>query len=260
MDEESTVVNEVVEQPTTQTESATVENTEVASDTAEVTEVTEAEESPVDVENTVETEAPVDAEETEAQPIETKSKGAQERIRHLANENRQLREYAASLEALKANTEEDYIAAGYEQERAEFLAFKESVEQDKAINAVVQLNSSIDNDVNSILRDFPEFNPKSDKFIGEAEAKEVAAMYDEWADVQYDPQGRIAVSAKALPYDFYKRQADLIRKSQARAGVKAQASAEKMLASAEPQASSVPADSGDDSIEAMRDRLANIKF
>lgn len=259
MDEESTVVSEVVEQPTTQTESATVENTEVASDTAEVT---EAEESQVEVENTAETEATetTEAEDTEAQPIETKGKGAQERIRHLANENRQLREYAAQLEALKANTEEDYINAGYEQERAEFLAFKESVEQDKAINAVVQLNSSIDNDVNSILRDFPEFNPKSDKFIGEAEAKEVAAMYDEWADVQYDPQGKIAVSAKALPYDFYKRQATLIRNSQAKAGVKAQASAEKMMASVEPQTSAAPPAGNDDSIEAMRERLSTIKF
>lgn len=260
---EEAVVNEAVEQPTTQTESTPVENTEVASESVETTEETDdsqgdevAEATELTDEEAEDTDAPV--EEAPAEP--TKGKDANTRIRQLANENRQMREYIQSLEELQTNTEQDYVEAGYSEERAEILALKESVERDRTLNQISQLNTGIASDVTRILSDFPEFNPKSPEFIGEEHAKEIASMYDEFAEVQYDKNGVVALSAKQLPYDFYKRQANILRAAQSKAGVKAQASAEKMLASAEPQSRSTQVTSSGDPMADLKERLENYTF
>lgn len=264
MAEEAEVVNEAVEQPTTQTESTPVENTEVASESVEApeqeTDDSQGEEVTEEAESTEEESEDTDAPEEEA-PAELPQKGkdANTRIRQLANENRQMRDYIAQIEELKANSEEDYVEAGYPQERAEILALKESVERDRAINQISQLNSGITSDVNRILQDFPEFNPTSSEFIGEEHAKELASLYDEYADVQYDKDGVVALSAKTLPYEFYKRQAKVIRAAKSKAGVQAQANAEKMLSSAEPQSRQTPVSTGND-FDDLKSRLENYTF
>jgi hypothetical protein len=171
-----------------------------------------------------------------------------------------MREYIQSLEELQPNTEQDYVEAGYSEERAEILALKESVERDRTINQISQLNTAIAQDVSRILQDFPEFNPASPEFIGEEHAKEITSLYDEYADVQYDKDGVVALSAKTLPYDFYKRQANILRAAQSKAGVKAQASAEKMLASAEPQSRSTQVTQSSDPMADLKEKLADFKF
>lgn len=262
MDEESTAVNEVVEQPTTQTESAAVENTEVASDTNEEVEVSqETEDAEVSNEVSGETEeAEVSEESDEVAPntkFEDLAPKSQNRFQTLANRNRELEAKLKEYEQFYAPTKEEYIEGGYDESEARINAVEAKLAQTEAINQVKELNLAVDNDMVRVVTEYPELDPKSDKF-NEKLAKSLMSQYDKDSQAVYSEDG-IVLSTKQLPYEYIKDKMDLLGLVKQTERTTAQKNVERMVAAAETPTGQAPSH-GEETLEQMRERLSQVKF
>lgn len=247
---DSVVVDSAVE-TTTETTSSEVEqtaDTEVATDNTETTETSGAavEEQETDSQTAAETE-------------ELKPK-SQNRFQQLANDNRHLREQIKELEDLQIPTQDDYIEQGMDETQAKLSVLEAKQQQRDAIDSVVYLNQSVDNDLANVMREFPVLDPSSKQF-NEKLATSVMSQYDRDSGAEYDKTG-IMIRTAQLPYQYIKDKMDLVSMASAQAKVEAQKNVESMVSQADTPSSTapVPTDSATESIDQMRERLGGLKF
>lgn len=241
----------VVEAPVEQTTEVEAPTTEQATEEVETEAATPEETEPVEEQTSEETD--------EVQvPDETLAPKSQNRFQKLANENRELKAKLAQLEELAIPTEQDYIEGGYDPTEAKVNALQAQFQQREAIDNITSLNAAIDNDMARVIHEFPQLDPKSPEFKKDL-AINLMAQYDKDTQARYTEDG-IVLETNRLPYEYIKEKMDLIGLSTKQAQVQAQKNVESMVAQAETPTSQAPVISNDDSLEAMRERLGNIKF
>lgn len=256
MSQDETAVNEQVVADTTTTESAPVEETtEVVEETVDTGEFTEADVTEEQEEQETETQA----ESTEAQAQEDNrdeelAPKSVNRFQKLANENRELRERLAQLDARKAQvaTEQellnqinpdtgDYYTIADAERAARMQANERQQErlQVEEYNLQVQQNRhQLSTEAEKSLADFPELDETSDKF-DEATAREFEAALSQ--ALILDQQGN-PIGAYMSPYQLARSIVSPARAAAQRAETLGQAKAQKatakMLASSDPSPTS----------------------
>ena len=266
MAEEATDVTPTVEEPVAT--GAVEPTTEATSSEAEQTAV-----EPQDESTTAQEEAPsektvmADSQEPEtegATPNETEGlkPKSQVRFQKLANENRVLKEELRQLKELQVPSKEDYIEDGDDELTASVKALEADRAQEKAVNQIVELNQFVDTDIEKAMREFPLLNPQSKEF-NPSLAQSLMEQYDSDSGAQYVEQNgqQVMISTSQLPYEYIKSKMDLIGIVSANAKVQAQKNVESMVAQADTPMSTAPqTENQNETIEQMRDRLANVKF
>lgn len=244
---DATAVDATVEQ-TTEVEAPTTEqSTDEVTDDAATSEETEA----------AETETAEESDQVEEVPEDLAPK-SQNRFQKLANENRELKAKIAQLEEVAVPTEQDYLDGGYDATEAKLNALEARFQQQEAISKIADLNKDIDNDMVRIIHEYPALDPKSPEFNQDL-AMNLFQQYDRDAGAKYTDDG-ITLETNQLPYEYIKSKMDLIGLGTKKAQVQAQKNVENMVRQAETPTSTAPVSSDDDSIEAMRERLASVKF
>jgi len=218
------------------------ETTEVAAqptDVAEPVETTEVESQPTEeTQDTTDTQEAEVTEETETSDESDLSPKSQNRFQKLANENKSLREKLAQLEALQVPTEQDYIDGGYDPIEAKVNALEANYNRDRQVDNIMQLNQAIDGDMNRIIVEFPQLNPKSPEFNQDL-AQTLFNQYDQDAGAEYTEDG-ITLKTNQLPYQYIKNKMELIGLATSKAKVQAQKSVEQMVAAADTPSSKAP--------------------
>lgn len=260
MSQDENAVNEQVVADTTATESAPVENqSEVVEESVDTGEYTEADVTEEQEEQ--ETETPAESNDAEEPEAQDDNRGEEQlapksvnRFQKLANENRELREQLAQLEARKAQvaTEQellnqinpetgDYYTIAEAERAARMQANERQQEylQVEEYNLQVQQNQQqLSNEANKSIADFPELDSSSDKF-DEAVALEYEAALSQ--ALILDQQG-MPIGAHMSPYQLAKSIVTPARAAAERAKALGQAEAQKatakMLASSDPSSSS----------------------
>lgn len=226
-------------QSVTDTTDVAAQPTEVAEPVEQQT--TEAESQPVEETSDVTEESTeVQAEETETSDTQDEelSPKSQNRFQKLANENRDLRAKLAELETLQVPSEQDYLDGGYDPVEAKVNALEASYNRDRQVDQIMQLNQVIDNDMNRIVADFPQLNPKSPEFNKDLALK-LFNQYDQDADAEYTEDG-ITLKTNQLPYQYIKDKMELVGLATAKAKVQAQKDVEQMVAAADTPSSKAP--------------------
>lgn len=251
--ETPTEAPEVAVETTTETPSSEVEQT------TEATEVDESTEEVTDEAEVKETETE-DVKVDETEELKPKS---QNRFQRLANENRVLKQKLMEAEELKVPTEEEYLESGQDEVTASLNAIKAERQQEKAVEQIVYLNQSVDTDIEKVMHEYPALDPTS-KVFNEKLAMSLMGQYDTDTGAQYIEQNgqKIMVSTTQLPYDYIKEKMNLIGMASDQAKIEAQKNVESMVAHADTPSSSAPqpADSSQETLEQMRERLATLKF
>jgi hypothetical protein len=168
-------------------------------------------------------EDPAEEESEEEAPDAPKTEKAKNRFQQLANENnllsvenRELRDKIRNLvrEQYSPQTAEEIMEQDetVDEDKAELLALKQRVEASDFNNHVVELNSNINIDATSVMRQFPEFDPTSDEYDKEF-AEQTRDGYFKRAKVQFDETGTYVISAEEALYDYYKEMAEIRRKA-----------------------------------------------
>lgn len=231
--EPADVSTEVEQQDTTPADSSTEEtkSPEVAEETPEETETEATEDS----------DEPTESEETDTEEKPRAKNNAQDRIRNLANENRQLRQQMEQLNAqvYQPQTADDLVNEGLSETDAKVESLRQEVEIERFNRQVTELNYGLEAEAKEVLRDFPVFNPDSDQYNGQL-ASQVQQLYQQTAGLQTDPNTGLVISANVLPYNFYKTFADAINVTAQENQIKGQKATEKMLASVDTPSSAAP--------------------
>lgn len=248
----------VVEQTTTQ-DSSPVDETVIDS-----SEEIATQDEPVESDET-NTSEETEAVEEEQRETELSPK-SQNRFQKLANEknrfeqeSRQLRERVSQLEQLQVPTEEDYLQGGYNPMEAKVNAMQAHMQQRDAIEKVERLNNAIDLDSIRIKHEFPQLDPTNKEEFNHELTKSLFSQYERDSGIQFTKDG-IVMGTNQLPYQYIKDKMDLIGIASANARVRAQKDVEKMVSAADAQGSRAPAVPQDNSLEAMRERLSDVKF
>lgn len=243
----------VVEETTTQ-DSSPVEQTvdESSEDVATPDEPVEDAET-----NTSEDTESAESEDDLAMP-EGLAPKSENRFQKLANRNRELEERVKQLEEFKVPTEQDYIDGGYDPMEAKVNAMQAEWQQSQALGKVKELNQDYETDMVRIIHEYPQLDPTNDLY-NEKLAIGLFTQYDRDSGTQY-ADGGVVLTTNQLPHQYIKDKMDLIGIASANERVKAQKNVERMVSAADTQGSRAPAVSKDDSTEALRDRLADIKF
>lgn len=255
-EEANDVVQDVA--PVTDAVVDTVETTtDPSSEVEQTAEETQADTEVEAEESTEETaEAETDSVEENTEELKPKS---QNRFQRLANENRELKDHVKQLEALKVPTEEDYIDSGMDATEAKLSALEANLQQRDAVESIVNLNQSVESDLEQTMREYPQLDPQSKQF-NEKLASSVMAQYDRDSGAEYDQSG-IMIRTSQLPYEYIKDKMNLVGMASAQAKVEAQKNVESMVAHADTPSSTAPTqDPKTETTEQMRERLAGIKF
>lgn len=255
--EASDVTTPVVAQDTTPTESSPAENNapEVADpileslkdEDASVDESTKKDPPKEETESDPEKEQPESdpnleaADETESEGKPRGKQDANARIRTLANENRQLKEQIETLnsQVYRPQSEQDLMNDGLNPTDARVEAMRQEIEVERFNRQVSELNSTMNQEADAVLRDFPMFDPDSGGYNAEI-AKRANQLYMHTAGMQTDPNTGLLISANVSPYDFYKTIAETYEVSSRAGQIKGQQANDKMRSAAEPQSSSAP--------------------
>lgn len=245
-DDEATDVKEQVEQKTTSEESSAEEDK--SSDAEETTETEESEDDQADKDEKSE-----DSEETTEEPKQKGKNNAQERIRSLANENRELKRIieATTAQAYQPKTAQQLQEQGMDEASANVEAFRQEQAVRDYNQHVTQLNADLNMESLQVMHDMPIFDESSKEYDKEF-ADEVAALYSQVAGFQTDPNTGQIIQANVLPYDFYKK-FDTIRKGQVQKGeLQGKKNARKSMAAAEaPSQSSTKKGTTDPLMDAL---------
>jgi hypothetical protein len=229
---------QVEEQPTTATDSSTEETKE--------TEVAETEDG-FESEKETEGKESDDSKEQESEAVETDNEdkpraknAAENRIRTLANENRELKQKIESLNQVYAPTpEQDLIEQGMSPEQAAVQSLREQIEVTEFNRRVTELNSTIESESAAVLNDFPIFDPES-KDYNEALALRARAAFKKASAMQIDPNTGLVIQANVLPYDHYQSYADAYEEGAQKGKVSRQKANDQMLASVDVPSSAAP--------------------
>ena len=220
-------LEEVTETPVEDEDEAPTEPTEESEDKPEETK-----------EENEEAESPESTEQTEKPEAKNK---AQNRIRTLANENRALREQVkANLDKVyQAPTVQELIDEGEEPAVAEAQALRKEIELEKFTSQVLQVTSSLREEAQEVVHEFPFFDPKSSEYDREFTNK-VDELYEKASGIKRDPNTGEIYEATVYPYDFYKTFAEAREAGMQKGSIKGQDAALKNLAAAEQTSSAPP--------------------
>ena len=219
-----------VEQPTTTEESSPKETKEVETadkDTEAKTEETESDDSG----DTTEKES-TEGDETEEKP---KAKNnAENRIRTLVSEKRELQKRIEQLNAqvYKPLTVEQLQEQGMEETDAKIEAMRQENAVKEYNSHVVELTNDLNMESMQVLYDFPVFNPESKEYDADF-AKMAADQYMEVSGIQTDPKTGSIVQANVLPYKFYETLSKIHERGAQRGQISGKRAAEKQLAAAD---------------------------
>lgn len=262
--EETTDVNEEVEQVTTPTESSPeatkepeVESEVIDEDDSKALqekadkEIAEDLEDQDKKEESDETEEESKEEPEEAEEVkepETPKKGAEARkaelqtdIRKLVAQRNELRDEVtrANAQVYEPQSAEQLIEQGYDPAIARVEALEQRTQMAEYNAQVTDLNANINIEALQVMADYPVFDPDSDQYDSTL-ANRARDVFEKSAQVQVDPNTGLIVQANVLPYDIYKAFAETKSTGAQQGKVNGQKAAEKMLSSAEPQSSAAP--------------------
>lgn len=263
--EETTGVNEEVEQVTTPDESPTsatkepVEQTEILDEDdskalqdkadKEIAEDLESTKDPSDEEvSDEEPEETQEEDDTEDEPEEPVKKNAETRkdelqteIRELVAKRNELREEVTRVnsQVYEPQTAEELIEQGYDPAIARVEALEQRTKMAEYNAQVTDLNANINIESLQVMADYPVFDPDSDQY-DKTLADRARDVYEKSAQVQVDPNTGMIVQASVLPYDIYKAFAETSSVGAQKGKVTGQKAAEKMLSSVEPTSSAAP--------------------
>ena len=183
-------------------------------------------------------------EPTEETEEEGKPRGKQDantRIRALANENRQLKEQINQLnsQVYRPQSEQDLMNDGMNPTDARVEALRQQYEVDTFNRQVTELNTTMNQEADAVMRDFPMFDPESAEYSPEV-AERANALYQRSAGMQVDPNTGLLISANVSPYDFYKTIAETYEVSSRAGQLKGQKATEQMMASTDARSSAAP--------------------
>lgn len=257
-------VNDIVsssasDDPTVEADTTTSDSsTEGTNDEAKTLEEEPSEGTETDGEETDDdSEGDADAESTEDSTDETptdepKNKSAEGRIRNLVAENRQLREQITQQisEAYKAPSAQEIFdqaqANGQELSPAEarVVALEQRQEITEFNAKVSEVNMALRADTNQVLQAYPMFDENSPQYNPEL-TQLADAVYKQSSGMQIDPKTGLVYDVKVLPSQVYESIARAHEAGASTAQVKAQRSAEKMLAAADTPTSAAPKQKAD---------------
>lgn len=188
------------------------------------------------------------ADETDKDEKPRAKNEAQNRIRTLANENRQLRQQVEQLnsQVYSPATEQDLVEQGMPETEAKVESLRQQMEVERFNRTVTELNSTLNSEAQEVLRDFPLFDPESPEFKPEL-AQRANAIYQQSAGIQTDPNTGLVIQANVLPYDFYKSFAEAYEAGATTGKVNGQKATEQMLASVDVPSSTPPKEPKKDS-------------
>lgn len=272
MADEANAVETAVEQTTTVTESAPVEQKvlEVVREGAPIeplnfdpdTKEVETEEPTEPVE-----EPKVDTEEVDEKPLGEKG---QRRLQRLANEKKALEERVKQLEAVQVVktqplTEEEAIERGLTPEQARIEKLERNVaiseernNQSQEATRIVELNTALTMDADNVVRDFPEMDMNNKEAYDPEYTANVMAAWQKHANVQYatDADGSLVLSDDGAPivlsateslYDYVNNINGLSSYKAKKATIEGQKAAEQNLAAVEIRPTGQKVDNRDDS-------------
>ncbi len=232
--------SEVEAQDTTATEPSTEETKTPDAEPEPETEDTKPkeEETPEKESEPVEGEV---VEETDEDGKPRAKNAAENRIRTLANTNRELRQQIEQLNSqnYQAATPEQLEEQGYDSTQAQIEAMRQERELDKFNAKVAQVNTDLNVEAIQVLNDYPEFDKDSKDYDANF-ASRVQRQYEKASRIQTDPRTGLVVQAEVLPYEFYKEFAEARREGMKHGAVKGQKSAEKQLSAAEVPSGAAP--------------------
>ena len=252
MSQDEAAVNEqVVEQETTPTESATVENKtpEVADPLLDA--LSSDEDEPVIAKEETEApeepqEEPTDGEETPTEDTEKPQGKAEQRkeqlnteIRGLVEQRKELREEIERLnsQVYAPQTAEELMEQGYSEDNARVTALEQKLELSEYNNMVVEAQLQLGEQSQKVLNDFPIFNPDSPEFDRDIAAQAAASLE---ASLIRDPNTGAITGSHLSPYQIYKPIADAYTKSQLRGRIQGQKANEQMMAAVDATPSATP--------------------
>lgn len=257
-DENTAVKEPVVQQDTTQTESATVEEkapevADTSSDTGEyVVGETEGQSEDAKPEEGVQaddtatdksSEASDDkTEETNGQPQSKADERKQQlntEIRDLVSQRNMLREQVEQLnsQAYRPATEQELLdqvnpetGEYYNRVEAKIAAMEQRQELERYNSQVAEAQLTLGTEAQRALRDFPIFDPLSSEY-----KPEVAAQVDQLlgANLVFDQNTGQVIGSHTSPYQLYQTVANSMQASAVAGQLEGQRATEKMLASAD---------------------------
>jgi len=133
-------------------------------------------------------------------------------------------------------TAEELEAEGKDPALAQVEALRQSVELDRIVNQLTELNATVNSDANAVLRDFPIFDPQS-KDYDKQFTESVANLYMEISNFQVDEKNGIIVNASYPLYKFYEAFAGARSSGMKLAAVEGQKAAEQQLSASETPSS-----------------------
>lgn len=233
----------VVEPETTEEASSAPESNEEVQTSEE--EPTEGSETDGEDESEAATEDGVSADET--QTDEPKPRSAEARIRDLLHQNRELKQTITEVtaKAYQAPTADQLLAAA--EERGEDMSIAEArvealEQRDKVrefTSHIAEVQTTLNTEIHELRRDYPMFDPNSDQY--DPRLEQIADnAYATVAGIKQDPNTGLIYDVAATPYQIYETIAQAFSAGSATTQVKAQKSAEKMLASADTPTSAAP--------------------
>jgi hypothetical protein len=193
-----------------------------------------------------------ETEETEQEKPKAKNE-ANNRIRTLANENRELKQHIEQLNAqvYKPQSVEELIAEGETEAMAAVKAMQQEREFDKYNQHVTEINNAVESEAEAALKDFAIFNPESPEYNAELTAR-ADELYMQAAGIQRDPNTGLVNDAKVLPYNFYKAFAEIAKSSATQGQVQAQKAVERQLSNVDaPTSASAPTKKVDPILEEL---------
>lgn len=189
---------------------------------------------------------PIESDETKVEEQPKAKNEATNRIRTLANENRELRQKVEQLnsQAYKPATEQELVDEGLSETEAKVEALRQDIEVERFNRQVSELNSSLETESLQVLSDFPMFDPgteeKPNPEYNPQLATQVQNLYRQAAGIQTDPNTGLVISANVLPYNFYKTFADAVEQTAQENQIKGQQATEKMLSAVDAPSSAAP--------------------
>jgi hypothetical protein len=207
---------------------------EVADESDKDTITPEKETEEADQEDTADPDADASDETNDSDKPQAKN-SAQNRIRTLANENRELKRQIEQVTAqvYKPATADELVEQGMSETDARVEALTQQMQIEKYNNHVAALTADLNVESQQVLHDFPIFDKDNKKEYDPDFAEMVHEMYFKTAKIEKDPKTGMFINADVLPYDFYKSFVTARKSGHTKGEVNGKKNATKELAAAE---------------------------
>jgi hypothetical protein len=186
-----------------------------------------------------------DADDTDqTQPkkgAEARKEQLQTEIRQLVAERNAKREEIARLntDAYQPATADQLMEQGMDEATARVTALEQRTQLTEFNAKVADVNASLNTEALQVMHDFPMFDPESTEY--NKELTELATKeYQRAAGIKTDPKTKLIYDAAVFPYSTYHAIAQAFQAGANTGQVKAQRSAERMMANAETPTNIAP--------------------